>query len=128
MKLNFKNIVPGIPDTTKVLDREFTEEEIAKAFGDSLKKLRNYKKLSLNALSKLVDIPNPTINRYESGYHLPLITQGMKLAGFFDLSIECLVFFGLLAINEGEFVEGVDVDIIEVYESCQMLKETLENE
>jgi hypothetical protein len=44
------------------------------------------------------------------------------------LSIECLVFFGLLAINEGEFVEGVDVDIIEVYESCQMLKETLENE
>ncbi len=77
------------------LSGQFTETELGKAFGNSLKKLRTHRKLSLNTLSKLVDIPNPTINRYENGINIPAITQALKLADFFHLSIEEMIFFGL---------------------------------
>ena len=75
------------------LSENFTEREIGKAFGNSLKKLRSHLKLSLNALSSLVDIPNPTINRYENGINIPTITQALKLSEFFHLSIEEMIFF-----------------------------------
>ena len=76
------------------LSKQFTEAEIGKAFGSSLKKLRTHLKLSLNAFGALVDIPNPTINRYENGINIPAITQALKLAEFFHLSIEEMIFLG----------------------------------
>ena len=105
MKITFKSILPSFnkifADKQAILDKEFTEAEISKAFGVTLKKLREFKGLSLTALSKEVDIPNPTINRYENGVNIPTITQAIKITDYFDLSIELFVLMGLCALYEG---------------------------
>ena len=59
-----------------------------------------------------MDIPNPTINRYENGINIPTITQAVKLADYFDLSIELFIAMGLAAIYE-------DMDIIEQVEKLE---------
>lgn len=116
MKIKFKNILVGADKRLhlkkEIAEREFTESEISAAFGYTLKKLREHKGLSLNALSKEVDIPNPTINRYENGINIPTITQAVKLADYFDLSIELFIAMGLAAIYE-------DMDIIEQVEKLE---------
>lgn len=104
MKIKFQNLILGFDKTLKanddILNKEYTESEISKAFGHTLKTLRVHKGLSLNELSKEIDIPNPTINRYENGINIPTITQALKIADYFDLSIELFVLFGIVAINE----------------------------
>lgn len=116
MKIAFKSVLPNInalfSDRQEILNREFTEEEISKAFGYTLKKLREYKGMSLTALSKEIDIPNPTINRYENGVNIPTITQAIKITDYFDLQIELFIIMGLCAIYE-------EADIINLYESLQ---------
>lgn len=100
MRLKFQDLAPS-----KFSEREFTEAEISKAFGNSLKALRSYKKLSLNALSEKVDIPNPTINRYENGINIPTITQALKLTDFFNVTIEEMVVFGMVDTKGEKIVE-----------------------
>lgn len=116
MKIKFKNVLVGANEHLKlpkeVAEKEFTENEIGAAFGCTLKKLREYKGLSLNALSKAVDIPNPTINRYENGINIPTIAQAIKLADYFDLSIEIFVAMGLAVIYE-------NTDIVAQYERLE---------
>lgn len=116
MKVAFKSILPSInalfSDKQDILNREFTEAEIGAAFGFTLKKLREYKGLSLTALSKEIDVPNPTINRYENGVNIPTITQAIKITDFFDLSIELFILMGLCAIYE-------ETDIIAHYQRLQ---------
>lgn len=116
MKIRFKNILGSMGNQLHqkkdIIEREFTENEISEAFGYTIKKLREYKKLSLNALSKEVDIPNPTINRYENGINIPTITQAVKLADYFDLSIELCIIMGLAAIHE-------NADIISQYKKLE---------
>lgn len=113
MKITFRSLIPGInslfSNKQSVLDREFTEQEIGAAFGHTLKKLREYKALTLTALSKAIDIPNPTINRYENGVNIPTITQAIKITDYFELSVELFVIMGLCGIYE-------NMDIIPFYQ------------
>jgi transcriptional regulator with XRE-family HTH domain len=122
MILKFENFFPAFTGDPTVFKKEFTEEEVSRAFGLSLKKLRNHKNLSLNALSEIVDIPNPTINRYENGINIPTITQAIKLSSFFDISIEIMIAYGI-ADMLNETPEGKD--IIAYYELIQQSKGVL---
>ena len=105
MKLKFKNIIPEIIIPPEIYTQDFVEADISKAFGISLRNLRTYKKLSLNALSEKVDIPNPTINRYENGINIPTITQAIKLTEYFKVSIEEMILLGIIDENGQKIVE-----------------------
>ena len=105
MKLTFRNTIDGVSFPKELCEKDFTETEISKAFGLSLRKLRTNKKLSLNALSEKIDIPNPTINRYENGINIPTITQAIKITEFFNVSIEEMIFFGIIDENGEKITE-----------------------
>lgn len=122
MKIRFENYYG---EGNAILDRDFEEIEIAEAFGRSLRTLREYKKLSLRDLSKEVDIPNPTLSRYESGQNIPSITQGIKICEFFDLSIESFVQYGLMD-KYGVTIKGMSDNIIGDYEKAQNAKKLLQ--
>ena len=64
-----------------------------------------------------VDIPNPTISRYENGQNLPSLLQAIKIANYFDLSVELMLIMGLTALYDG-------ADIVPFY---SVLKNALEN-
>ena len=98
MKIEFKNIEKknGIPD----IDCELTESDCAKAFGLSLKRLRKLNNLTLDKLSEEIEITNPTLNRYESGYNLPSIFMALKIADYFDTMIEHMIFAGILEMKD----------------------------
>lgn len=116
MKVKFKNVLVGANNfltvPKEVAEREFTENEIGEAFGYTIKELRKHKKLSLAALGKEVDLPAQTINRYENGINIPTITQAVKIADYFDLSIELFIAMGLAAIYE-------NMDIVNQYERLE---------
>lgn len=105
MKPTFRNTIYGVSLPKELYEKDFTETEISKAFGFSLRKLRTYKNLSLNALSEKVDIPNPTINRYENGINIPTITQAIKLTEFFNVSIEEMILFGIIDESGEKIIE-----------------------
>lgn len=116
MKLKFDTILIGMGEKLngkkEILDREYTEEEIGQAFGHTLKLLREYEDLSLKALSKEIDIPFQTINRYENGVNIPTITQAIKIADYFHMSIELFVIFGLTSIHE-------HIDVLPYYQKLK---------
>lgn len=123
MKLKIKDIlsilsrlIPDIEGKNELMNYELDEVEMGKAFGTALKRLRNYKQISLNALSKEVDIPNPSISRYENGLVVPTIPQAMKLTTFFDLPIELFIYIGVMGT--------MGVDIEKYYEEyIQLIKQ-----
>lgn len=96
MKIEFKNYLgkKGFPD----MDCEFNEDDCAKAFGVSLRRLRKYKGLTLDKLSEEIEITNPTLNRYESGYNLPSIFMAFKIVNYFDTTIESMIYAGFTEI------------------------------
>lgn len=98
MKINFKNIEKkkGIPD----IECELTESDCARAFGLSLKRLRKVNNLTLDKLSEEIEITNPTLNRYESGYNLPSIYMALKISNYFDVNIETIIFAGLMEMKD----------------------------
>jgi len=106
MKLKLKDFL-GIagflyPKTGKnyhQLDEEVDENEILQAFAYTLKTLRKHKGLSLVALSQEIDIPNPCISRYENGKVMPSITQALKIANYFNLSVEIFIMFGFQGLR-----------------------------
>lgn len=111
MKIRFSTLTYGFngiktPDRYK--NREFDEVELYKAFGYTLKTLREYKKLTLKKLSELIEMPPQTINRYENGTNIPTIIQALKIADYFNLSIELFILFGIIAIEE-------NADILPLY-------------
>lgn len=112
MKVKLKDIMgvyaemlPLTADDNDVLNYEVDEAEIGQAFGATLKTARSVKKLSLNELSKLVDIPNPSISRYENGLVIPTIPQAIKLASYFDLTVEQFIFLGIAGLKGGNITE-----------------------
>lgn len=104
MNIKFRDFltiyVDLFPISPELLNREFTETEIANAFGVTLRALREHKNFSLNGLSAEIDIPNPTINRYENGINIPTITQAVKIVSFFNLPFEMFVLLGMCNIYE----------------------------
>lgn len=59
--------------------------------GDALKAQRVMNELSQSALAKATGISQPKISYYESGKHLPLIDDCIKLADYYGVSLDELV-------------------------------------
>lgn len=57
----------------------------------NLKKLRNENNLTLDQLSKEVEISNPLLSNYEQGKVNPPIKNLFKLADYFEVSIDYLL-------------------------------------
>lgn len=86
--------------------RFFQGDKIAEAFGKSLKILREYKSLPQVRVAEMVDIPFQTLSTYERGRNTPSMTQALKIAGYFHLTIEDFVECGLNEVNgDAEIVE-----------------------
>ena len=93
-------------------EKEYDESQLCKAFGRTLKILREHKKLTLRQLSDEIQIPPQTINRYENGDNIPTIIQALKIADYFYLSIELFIAFGIHVIEE-------NTDITVLYDKLQ---------
>lgn len=96
IKLSKNSGAKSLPD----IDIELEEQDCARAFGLSLRRLRKKDNLTLDELSAKVEITNPTLNRYESGYNLPSIFMALKIANFFDVSIENMIFAGICELED----------------------------
>lgn len=83
------------------------EKQILSIFADNLRELRTYCKLSLTALSALIDVPNQTLSSYENKTHTPSVIQAIKIAAFFGLTVEEFILCGL---------DNYPYDITELYE------------
>ena len=110
MKVKLKDLIvlwkDYIPDIAEeVLNIELDEMQISQCFSIALKELRRYKKISLQALANIVDIPNPSISRYENGLVIPTIPQAIKLTAYFELPIELFVCLGLVGLEGGDLIE-----------------------
>lgn len=103
MKVKIKEILgiyeSLIPESgNEVKNFEMDETEVAKAFSIALKAVRKYKKISLQALAEQIDIPNPTISRYENGLVVPTLPQVIKIAYFFELPISLFILLGAMGL------------------------------
>ena len=118
LTLLFKNYMDPAKIDEKVMEREFTENEIGEAFGIALKALRTHKGYSIDKLAKLIDMQNSTLNRYENGLRVPSIAQAIKIADYFGVNIEMMVMMGLAAKEEG-------ADIGALYDQIQQGNEMM---
>ena len=84
------------------------EKQALKIFADTLRELRRHCGLSLVELSKAVDIPNQTLSSYENATHIPSILQAIKIASYFQLTVEEMIACGL---------DEYPQDCIELFES-----------
>lgn len=78
-----------------------------------LKDLRNEKGLSLDDLSKLVNIPKTSLSNYERGNREPKIEIWTELANFFDVDVSYIT--GLSEIRKTskfDFIEKIEADAI----------------
>ena len=83
------------------------EKQAVGFFADNLRELRAHCKLSLLALSDMLDIPNQTLSSYENKKHIPSMMQAIKIASFFRLTVEEFILCGL---------DEYPYDVIELYE------------
>lgn len=118
LTLLFKNYMDPAKIDEKIMEREFTENEIGEAFGIALKALRTHKGYSIDKLAKLIDMQNSTLNRYENGLRVPSIAQAIKIADYFGVNIEMMVMMGLAAKEEG-------ADIGALYDQIQQSNEMM---
>ena len=87
-----------------ILNTEIKEEDITKAFGLALKEVRKAQGITLRKMSEDIEIPNPTINRYENGQNIPSLLQAIKIANYYHISIELMLILGMTAL-----IENVDI-------------------
>ena len=83
------------------------EKQIVELFADNLRELRLHCGLSLQGLSTMINIPNQTLSSYENKTHTPSMIQAIKIAAFFDLTIEEFILCGL---------DSFPYDVVELYE------------
>lgn len=124
MKIRFETLTFGFNGQLKgensYAGREFDESELYKAFGHTLKTLREHKKLTLKKLSEEIEMPPQTINRYENGENIPTIIQALKIADYFNMSIELFILMGIIAIEE-------NADILPLYDQLDKAMGKLKN-
>ena len=124
MKIRFETLTFGFNGQLKgdnpYAGREFDESELYKAFGYTLKILREHKKLTLKKLGEEIEMPPQTINRYENGENIPTIIQALKIADYFNMSIELFILMGIIAIEES-------ADILPLYNQLDKAMEKLKN-
>lgn len=73
----------------------FNEDEIMKAFADTLKEMRAAAKLSSTEMAKCLDIAQSTLSTYETNARTPLLPQAIRICAFFDCSVEDFIAHGL---------------------------------
>ena len=71
-------------------------------------------------LGEEIEMPPQTINRYENGENIPTIIQALKIADYFNMSIELFILMGIIAIEE-------DADILPLYDQLDKAMEKLKN-
>lgn len=103
--MNAQDLGVSKTDLENYLNTELDETDVIKAFGAALKAMREIEKESLNTLSKEIDIPNPTINRYENGINAPTIPQIVKIVAHFKIPFEMFVFLGVAKL-QGQDIEA----------------------
>lgn len=59
--------------------------------GEALKSQRELRELSQSAVAKATGISQPKLSYYENGKHLPLIDDCIRLADFYNISLDELV-------------------------------------
>lgn len=84
------------------LEESFTEGGVASAFARGLKRLRNYKNLTYADVSRGTEIIYQTIARYENEINIPTIVQAIKLACFYEISIEGILWVGIGTDEEAD--------------------------
>ena len=83
-----------------IMEKDFSDEEIGKAFGVSIKAFRTGKKISLRKMEEDIAIPAQTINRYENNKIIPTISQAFKISAYFQVPLDMFVLLGLANIFE----------------------------
>ena len=128
MKIRFETLTLGfngklngaLKGNNPYAGREFDENDLYKAFAYTLKILREHKKLTLKKLGEAIEMPPQTINRYENGENIPTIIQALKIADFFNITIELFILMGIIAIEE-------NADILPLYDQLDKAMEKLKN-
>lgn len=83
------------------------EKQVFCIFAENLREVRTHCRLTLMQLAELVDIPNQTLSSYENKTHTPSMIQAVKIAAFFNLTVEEFILCGM---------DNYPYDIIELYE------------
>ena len=76
-------------------DKIFDEEDMMKAFADTLKEMRTTAKLSSAEMAKYLGIAQSTLSTYETNARTPLLPQAIRICAFFGCSIEDFIAHGL---------------------------------
>lgn len=103
--MNAQDLGVSKADLENYLNTELDETEICQSFALALKGLRAITKESLNTLSKKIDIPNPSISRYENGLVVPTVPQIVKIVAHFKIPFEMFVFLGVAKL-QGQDIEA----------------------
>lgn len=87
-------------------------------FGENLKRLRKGRKLTQLDISKIVNTDRSNVANYERGRRLPPIDSLIKIAEFFNVSLDELVLgknedVHLLSAHLHEALSGHESDILE---------------
>lgn len=82
-----------------------TEEQLQRSFACALRVLRKYKGLSLKSVGESTDIPFQTVARYESGENVPSVVQALKLAHFYQISLNDMFILGNIKDIEEDYEE-----------------------
>lgn len=67
------------------------DNEIRKAFGNRIKRLRKQKKWTQKELAAKLDIGFSQFNKYECGLHIPPVEKLIQLSELFDISLDYLL-------------------------------------
>ena len=74
---------------------QFSDATLRAAFGRSLKELREYKGLTQKGLAEATGVPRQSISVYERGEVAPTITQAIRLAYYFSVTVGDFIYYGL---------------------------------
>ena len=71
------------------------DESVKKAYGRSLKELREHTNTTQQYLAEKTHVPRQSISVYERGETMPTVLQAFKIAFFFNLSIDDFIIYGM---------------------------------
>lgn len=102
-------------------------------FGENLKRLRKGRKLTQLDISKIVNTDRSNVANYERGRRLPPIDSLIKIAEFFNVSLDELVLgknedVHLLSAHLQEALSGNESDILENEEQLRDVLKQKEDE
>ena len=91
------------------------------AFGEKLKKLRKYKSLTLDHAAIEIGINASTLSSYENGYRMPGLKTIIKLAAYYETSIDYL-----LGVNDNENKNLIVKELEDIEKQISKLKKRIE--